>query len=211
MKSKFLKIASLIACVALVASSCGNSKKASSGYAAVQTKPANEEQKQAANRGLKLQKEECEELALEQVTNLREAGNGISPKESLAINIALLDARAKLAQQLEVLINGMVRNFDQQHESSASKAINQVGKASNLQQGYFEQFLTNTRPICKNTYVKDNGNYNVYVCIELGEQQQRAIHKKLTQDEKISIDFEESQFLKELNKAKEDYRQQQSK
>jgi hypothetical protein len=186
---------------------CGSSKKSSTGYAVEQTKPSTIPQAEAANRGIKLAKEECEELALEVTTNLRETGNGVSNKESFAVNLALLDARAKLAQQLTVMVSGLIRNFNQQHE--ADKDFASVAKASQIQQGYFEQFLTNTRPICKNTYVKEDGRYNVYVCIEMGDEQVKEIYKKLSNDKKIAVDFAEKQFLDELNKAKEDYRQQQ--
>jgi hypothetical protein len=193
----------------LVMTGCGGSKKASKGYAVEQKQPSTVEQEQSANRGLKLKKEECEELALEATTNLRESGNGVSDKESFALNLALLDARSKLAQQLEVMVNGLIRNFNQQHE--ADKDFASMAKAGQLQQAYFEQFFTNTRPICKNTYVKEDGKYNVYVCIEMGEQMKKAMHKKLSDDKKIAVDFAEKQFLDELNKAKEDFRQQQLK
>jgi hypothetical protein len=193
----------------LMTTSCNSSKKTSKGYAVEQTKPSTVPQVEAANRGVKLVKEECEELALEATNSLRESGNGVSDKEAFAVNLALLDARSKLAQQLEVLVNGLIRNFNQQHEGD--KEFSSVAKASQLQQGYFEQFLTNTRAVCKNTYVKEDGKYNVYVCVELGEQQIRAIHKKLSDDKKIAIDFAEKQFMDELNKAKEDFRQQQLK
>jgi hypothetical protein len=207
MKTNFLKIVTLTAFAALVITGCKSSKQVSTGYAANQKKPTTVEQQQAANRGLRLQKEECEELALEQVENLRESGNGISDKEAFAVNLALLDARSKLAQQLEVLINGLIRNFNQQHEADDDFAS--TAKAGQIQQGYFEQFLTNTRAICKNVYVKEDGKYNVYVCVEMGEQQQRAMYKKLSDDKKIAVDFAEHQFLQELEKAKEDYRQKQ--
>jgi hypothetical protein len=186
---------------------CGGGKKASRGYAYEQKKPSTEAQATAANRGLKLQKEECEDLALEETSSLRESGNGISDKESFAVNLALLDARAKLAQQLEVMVNGLIRNFNQQHEASGGFAS--LAKASQIQQGYFEQFLANTRPICKNIYVKEDGKYNVYVCIEMDEQQKKAMYSKLSSDRKIAIDFAEKQFMDELNKAKEDFRRQQ--
>jgi hypothetical protein len=209
MKRNVILIAVLAIFVGLMTTSCGSSKKASKGYAANQTKPSTVPQAEAANRGLKLVKEECEELAIEATSNLREAGNGVSDKESFAVNLALLDARSKLAQQLEVLVNGLIRSFDQQH--AGDKEFSSVAKASQLQQGYFEQFLTNTRAVCKNTYVKEDGKYNVYVCIEMGEQQIKAMYKKLSDDKKIAIDFAEKQFMDELNKAKEDFRQQQLK
>lgn len=200
-------MAAMAALTGLVMTSCGSERKAMAGYAANQSSPRTVEQQQAANRGLKLQKEECEELALEQVSFLREAGNGLSDRESFAVNLALLDARAKLAQQLEVLVSGMIRNFNQQHE--ADQGFASVAKAGQFQEGYFEQFLSNTRAICKNTYVKEDGKYNVYVCVEMGEQQVRAMHKKLSDDQKIAVDFAEHQFLQELEKAKEEYRKKQ--
>jgi hypothetical protein len=188
---------------------CVGSKKAATGYAVEQKKPSTVEQAQAANRGLKLVKEECEELALEATANIREAGNGVSDKEAFALNLALLDARSKLSQQLEVSVNGMIRKFNQQHE--ADKDFASTAKAGEVQQAYFEQFLTDTRLICKNTYVKEDGKYNVYVCIEMDEQKKRSMYKKLSDDKKIAIDFAEKQFLDELDKAKEDFRQQQLK
>jgi hypothetical protein len=202
-----------VICIAVIAmflgltmtTGCGSSKK--SGYESKQSKPTTLPQQEAANRGLKLAKEECEELSLEATKNLREVGNGVSDKESFAVNLALLDARAKLSQQLAVLVNGLVRNFNQQHEADADFAS--VAKASQIQQGYFEQFLENTRSICKNTYVREDGKYNVYVCIEMGEPQAKAMYKKLSDDKKIAVDFAEKQFLDELEKAKEDFRQQQ--
>jgi hypothetical protein len=204
MRTNYSKIVTTVLSV-IVLTSCVSSKKVSSGYIADQTKPNTEAQASAVNRGLKMQKEECEELALENVSNLRESGNGVSSKESFATNLALLDARSKLAQQLEVLVNGLIRKFNQQHDKGKNNAL--VGKASEVQQGYFNQLLTNTRPICKNTYVKEDGSYNVYVCVEMNEQQQKAMYKKLSDDEKIQIDFAEHQFLKELSAAKEEYRQ----
>ncbi|MDR3329077.1 MAG: LPP20 family lipoprotein [Prevotellaceae bacterium] len=205
MKRKvFLVVA--VAATGMMVASCGGTKQVAQGYQQpAQTQPKTLEQAQAANRGMKQEKEECEEEALKPTDNLREAGNGISDKEAFATNLALLDARAKLAQQLEVLINGLMRNFDQQHE--AEKGFTRVGKASGVQQGYFEQLLTNTRPICKNTYVKEDGKYNVYVCVEMGEQQKKAVVQKLKDDKILEIDARESLILDDLNKAKEAYRQ----
>ena len=176
-------------------------------YSSVQEAPVTAAQAQSANRGVKLEKEECEEKALEQVANMRESGNAISENESFGVNLALLDARAKLSQQLEGMVNGMIRSFDEQH-ASGQNAGSYAGKGTQVQQAYFEQFLTNTRPICKNTYVREDGRYNVYVAIEMGEPEQKAMYNQLKKDEKMAIDFDEAQFLKELQAAKEEYRKQ---
>jgi hypothetical protein len=197
----------IISITCIVAIGCGSTRKVTSGYVSNQTKPATDAQATAANRGLKIQREECEEIAMEATDKMRAAGNAQSDSEPFATNLAMLDARSNLAQQLEVLVMGMIRNFNQQHQ--AGEGFTSVAKAGQFQQGYFEQILTNTRQIAKNTYVRENGAYNVYVCVEMSEQQQRAVHKKLTDDQMIGIDYQEHLFMDDMVKAKEEYRQRQ--
>jgi len=176
-------------------------------YQSVQAEPSTPQQAASANRGLKLEKEECEEKVFEQASGIRESGNAVGENESFGVNMALLDARAKLAQQLEVMVNGLIRGFDQQH-ASGQTGSSYVGKGTSVQTAFFEQFLINTRPICKNTYVREDGRYNIYVTIEMGEPEQKAMFNQLKKEEKVAIDFEEQQFLKDLQAAKEDYRKQ---
>ena len=203
---KYLKIAVIIGII-IMTGACKSSKK-TTGYNGVQTKPTTAAQKESANRGLKIEKEECEEMAMQGGSAIRDAGNAISDREAFATNLALLDARSKLARQLEALVTGAIRNFNQQHE--ADKDLSSVAKATGLQQEYWEQFLTNTRQICKNTYVKEDGRYNVYVCVEMDQNQQRAMYKKLSEEKKLHIDFQEHLFLQELDKMKKEYQQKQN-
>ncbi|MDR1582808.1 MAG: hypothetical protein LBS55_06050 [Prevotellaceae bacterium] len=164
-------------------------------------------QKLAADRGVKLEKEECEELAMRESKNWRASGNSVSPKESFARNLAELNAKARLARQLEEQINSLVRAFNQQHEADNTQEL--VGKATEITEGYADQLLSNVKTICSNTYAKADGSYNVYVCVEMDEETLSRIHKKLTDDQKLSIDFAEHQFKQEMEKAKEEYRNRQ--
>jgi len=202
---KKLKFVAIIG-IMIMAGACKSSQKAD--YNGVQQKPTTAVQKDAANRGVKVQKEECEELAMADSPNLRDAGNGISDKESFATNLALLDARSKLAQRLEMLINGLTRKFNQQHEAGTTD-LSSAAKEGQIQQGYFEQLLSNTKQICKNTYVKEDGRYNVFVCVEMDVNAQKAMHKKLTNDKMLQIDYKEYQFLQDLEKAQKEYQQKQ--
>jgi hypothetical protein len=138
---------------------------------------------------------------------LRASGNGTSPKEAFAKSIAVLNAKAALGRSLGESVSGISRTFNQQH--NANDISDYVGKDSELTDGYFEQILSNVHVICSNTYVKKDGTYNVYVCVEMGDETLSAMHKKLTADKKISIDFAEDQFKKEMEKAKADFRKQQ--
>jgi len=200
-----VKVFVLVMAACTILSSC-KSKQPRPAYDGTQTRPTTAAQRTAATRGVRLQMEECEMLAMDETANLRESGNAISDRESFAANLALLDARARLAQQLEVLVNGMIRSFNQQYESN--QQMSSVAKAGQIQQAYFEQFLTNTRSICRNLYAREDGRYNAYVCIEMNAEQMGTMYRKLREDQYIGIDFQEHQFLKELEKAKEEYRQQ---
>jgi hypothetical protein len=199
MKKSYLMIAVTAMSVAVVLTSCGGKKQVAS----------TPEQKAAMGTGnVKKPKDECQTLAFERnITSWRAWGEGVSAKESFATNIAELDARTKIAWQLETQINGLIRSFNQQH--STDSALDESGKATELQEGYVGKLLTNTRVICSNVYITTDGKNQVYVCIELDEKAVTAIVKKVSDDKKLEIDFAEHQFLEEMKKAKEDFRQSQ--
>ena len=196
MKTNYLKLALVAIVAGALFSACGSAKTAKTP-----------EQKAAANRGVKLEKEECEELAMRESKNWRASGNGVSAKESFARNLAELDAKARLARQLEEQINSLIRAFNQQHAAAGAQDL--VGKDTGITEGYADQLLSSVKTICSNTYAKEDGSYNVYVCVEMGEESLSRIHKKLTDDQKLSIDFAEHQFKQDMEKAKEDYRSRQ--
>ena len=191
--TKYLKLAVMAMLASVLFTACGSSNKAKT--------PA---QKVAADRGVKLDKEECEELAMKSSKTWRATGNGTSPKETFARDIAELNAKARLARSLEEQINTLIRTFNQQHEAGNTQDF--AGKSTGIEQGYADQLLTNVKIICSNSYVKQDGTYNVYVCVEMSNEELPAIHKKLSADKKLSIDFGEHQFMQEMEKMKEEYR-----
>jgi outer membrane biogenesis lipoprotein LolB len=69
MKKMYLKIAvtAIVACLLFTACRCTKTAKTP-------------EQKVSMDRGVQMDKEECEELALKETKNWRESGNGVSPK-----------------------------------------------------------------------------------------------------------------------------------
>jgi hypothetical protein len=77
------------------------------------------------------------------------------------------------------------------------------------------QILTNTRPICQNTYDCPDGSVQVYVCIEMNLAAQRKTYSELKEEGVLDkdmngdgtndIDFFEREFLIELAKAREEY------
>jgi hypothetical protein len=163
------------------------------------------QQKAAIGRGVKLDKEECEELAIEKPK--RASGIGYSQSERLAKNTASLDARANLLAVLQSIIVGMIKNFDQEHQAGANldKVSDFVNQSGEEQKSLIDGVIS-SRIICSNTYAQEDGSYRVYVCVEMSDESIGAIYKKLSNDKKISIQFEEDRFRKEMEKGLEDYR-----
>jgi Ni,Fe-hydrogenase maturation factor len=194
MTTNYLKLAVMAIIAGVMVTACGSSSK-------VAKTP---EQKASLSRGVKQDKEECEQAALQESKGWRASGNGVSPNENFAHSIAELNAKAQLARQLEEQINSKSRVFNQQY--NVDKAQDLVDKNTLVNESEVNKLLTNVKPICSNTYVKQDGSFNVYVCVEMGEENLSRIYKKLSDDKKLSIDFAESQFIKEMQKAKEEYR-----
>jgi hypothetical protein len=195
MNKQFLRIAVMAMVAGLMMTACGGAKQ-------VAKTP---QQKTAATRGLKLDKEECEEKALEK--SKRASGIGLSQSERLAKNTAALDARANLLSALQSIISGLVKNFDQEHQAGANegKASDFVNQSGQEQKALIDGVIS-SKIICTNTYVQEDGSYKVYACVEMSDESIDAIHKKLSQDKKISIQFEEKKFREEMEKGLEDFR-----
>lgn len=196
-------------------------------------------------RGVKREKEACETLALEVATNPRASGSGISSSEAIAFNTAKLQARNELAAQVAAEITSVLRHRAEQWQMTAG-----AGTDFNVNRGDFRgtvsgnannprtisavlehdsteivqkvsQILTNTRPVCRNTYDRPDGSVQVYVCLEMDLAAQRKSYKELDEagileididnDGKNDVDLAEKEFLIELAKAREEYNNKKTK
>jgi hypothetical protein len=198
MKKNYLKIAIAATLASMMITACGGSKQ-------VATTP---QQKAAANRGVKQEKEECEEKAME--SPKRASGSGLSQSERLAKNSAALDARANLLSAIQSVVTGMIKNFDQEHQAGAgqNKASDFVNQSGQEQKALIDGVIS-SRVICSNTYIQEDGSYKVFVCVEMSDESIGNLYKKLSQDKKIAIQFEEERFRKEMEKELEDFRSRQ--
>ncbi|MDR1406157.1 MAG: hypothetical protein LBI89_03015 [Prevotellaceae bacterium] len=194
---------------------------------------------QTTSRGAKREKEACEELALQLETNPRASGSGISSGEAIAFNIAKLQARNELAAQVAAEITGFIRHRAEQYRLTAGagtefsvnrenvrgavtggadspRSLSAILEADSSEMAQrVSQILSNTRPICKNTYDRPDGSVQVYVCIEMGLSAQRQAYKELKEEGLIDmdvdndgnndIDLAEKEFLLELAKARKVY------
>ena len=167
------------------------------------------EQKESIGVGrVKKERDECQQMALNvKGETLRAWGEGVSAKESFATNLAELDARAKIARQLEITMETLIKSFNTQY--SKDGILDEAGRALELQEGYVNKILTGTVPVCSNTWVLPNGNNQVYVCMELTGEKVQEIVKNLSKETKLDIDFAEHNFRKAMEEARERFNQTQ--
>ncbi|MDR0415522.1 MAG: hypothetical protein LBH84_08955 [Prevotellaceae bacterium] len=193
MKRNYLKIAVVMAaCASVMIMSCKGPKQAASSA-----------------RGQKMEKDECQKMAM--MAPKRAAGTGNSQSERLATNSAALDARTNLQAAIQSILVGMIKNFDQEHQAGAgaSKATDFVNQTGEEQKALIDGVLS-SKVICSNTYYNEGtGTYTVYACVEMSDESVGNLYKKLSQEKKISIQFEEDRFRKEMEKELENFRSKQ--
>lgn len=169
--------------------SCGTNRSFSN---APYSNASNNSQSAVGSRGVKLEVEECEEMAADVTAeNPRTFGNGVSSSESFATDLAILNARTRMAQRIASTVKGLIINASGQTQNEDSYQA----MSGRLETESWDQYVTNTRVIKKNTYIKENGQYNVYVCIEMPKEQLKNIYNHLSEDKTISAKITESMFM----------------
>jgi len=159
------------------------------------------------SRGVKREKEECEELAMQAGVNPRASGSGSSSNEAIALNLAKLQARNELAAQVTAEITSIIKSRTEQYSQTAGAGSSFNVRGDNYQGNvessgnntprtvsgvlqrdsmaiaqYVSQVLTNTRTIAQNTYDQPDGTVLVYVCMEMGLPEQRQAYNVLKND-----------------------------
>lgn len=197
MKKNGMKLFLLLTVVVLGLSSCGSSKKVADPNPGVK-EPGR----------VKLEKEECEEMAMDAKEFLRGYGIGVSADKTFARDIASTNARNELVNQVQSSVANTLERYNQQHQVSGKEGLTreEVQRVKGMVKSMAEETLTGARVICSNTYMKGN-DYEVHVCIELtGENFVSKVAQKISSDEKLKIDFEAERFKDEFNKDLEEYR-----
>jgi hypothetical protein len=164
------------------------------------------------SRGVKREKEACEEMAMQAATNPRSAASAVSSSESLATQIAMVLAREDLAAQVAAEIAGIKRHRVEQVRGTAGAGTNYNAQRADmqinvsgtesasktvsaiLQQDSMEtvqkvlQVLSNSRAVCKNAYDQPNGDVLVYVCVEMALAAQRQAYQELKNEGILDVD-----------------------
>ena len=201
---KKLKILSVIFVVtALILSSCGSSKKTIDPYADNKAQTPTKE---------KIKREECEDKAIEKSEFLRGYGIGTSSDNMFAREQSFLAAQNAISNQVDVAVSGMIERYNQQHSSNSSGELSREdqGRVQGTVRALTDNELKGAKAICTNSYMAGT-NYEVHVCLELTNADFLGkVYNKLTNDEKLMIDYESEKFKEDFNEELEKYRQRKA-
>lgn len=153
--------------------------------------------------------DECIIMANEQSTNLRAYGEGISYRESLAMQNAEADAVIRMVQQMNVALQG-ARDI---YGGTAGKNLSTADEERI--QAYIREFIVGTtgyRIIKTNLYDVSDGTTKCYVCIEQKintDDMTKKLSNKLSDDGVLGIEFNRDRFAASIKEDLEKYKAEQ--
>lgn len=122
---------------------------------------------------------------------------GLSNNMEIANQKALTIARSKLAAAIQVTLNTVTDNYLSSYEMGKQEEAK--GRFQSLTREVVEKTLVGIKVICQKTMKSPEGQYKVYVAIELsGEDMAKAIDNRVSKEDKLRIDFEYEKFKKEF-------------
>jgi hypothetical protein len=116
---------------------------------------------------------------------------------------ALSEARAGLAAAINTKIKGVIDNYVKSTEHQNREDLGK--RYEGLTREVINQELAGTRTICEKFTKTKEGNFNAYVCLELGGSELLgSLNNRLSKDEMLKIDYDYEKFKKtfeeEMNK-----------
>lgn len=127
----------------------------------------------------------------------RASADGLSPNMSIAKKIAYADARAGLASEIQAKVNVVTDNYSSQHDFNGNQEAKQ--RFQDLSRTVVSQVLNGTRVICEKMKKTKDGKFHCYVAMELaGEEIIKNMADRISQDDKLKIDFEYEKFKKDF-------------
>ncbi len=132
---------------------------------------------------------------------------GESTNQSMAKKKAMSNARLDLASSIETKVKAVIDNYFSSY--STGDAIEDRERYEGLAREVINQELQGIRTICEKFTKTQEGSYKAYVAIELaGEEILTGMKNRISDDEKLRIDFQYEKFKEEFQKEMEDYQNQ---
>jgi hypothetical protein len=132
---------------------------------------------------------------------------GESTSQSMAKKKAMSNARLDLAAAIETRVKAVIDNYFSSY--TTSDAIQDAERYEGLSREVINQELSGIRTICEQFTKTKADTYKAYVAIELaGDEILNGMQKRISDDEKLKIDFQYEKFKNEFNKEMENFKNQ---
>lgn len=120
---------------------------------------------------------------------------GISNSQEIAGQKAMTAARAKLAAAIQTTVKTVTDNYMSSYEVGQQEEAK--GRFQSLTREVVNQTLNGVKVICQKTMRSPEGQYKAYVAIELGGMDVvKALNNKISNDDKLRVDYEYEKFKK---------------
>ncbi len=164
--------------------SCGSSEKA------VTPKSQGEELLEVFCTGSKYQSDK---------NHFRASAIGESLDQMVAKKKAGVNARAELATLITSVVKGTIDNYVNSTEVNNVEQVEE--RYEGLSREVINQQLSNIKIICEKQTRTTEKRYKTYLAIEMNVKDlQEALNKKLSQDDKLKVDYDYEKFRKKFEK-----------
>lgn len=120
---------------------------------------------------------------------------GESMDQATAKKKAMSNTRGELAAAIQTTVKAVIDNYLNSRELNKVEDLEQ--KYESLTREVIDQKLTGVKTICEKTTKTSEGNYKTYIALELaGDELMNAMNARLSQDDKLKIDYDYEQFKK---------------
>ena len=137
----------------------------------------------------------------------RANNSGESTNQSMAKKKAMSNARLDLAAAIETQVKAVIDNYFASYSSGME--IDDKERYEGLSREVINQQLNGIRTICEQFTKTENNNYKCYVAIELaGDEILNGMKSRISDDEKLKIDFQYEKFKGEFDKEMEQFKNQ---
>ena len=128
-----------------------------------------------------------------------------SQNQANSKRMALSNARAELAAQIEVTVKSVIDNYVQDVTVGNRSEFTQ--RYEGLSREVVNQRLSGTRVICEELTRTENGMYKTYIAIELsGDEYFNAMNQRISDDERLRVDYNYEKFKDTFNQEMEQMR-----
>jgi hypothetical protein len=137
----------------------------------------------------------------------RANNSGESTSQSMAKKKAMSNARLDLAAAIETQVKAVIDNYFSSYTSG--QEIEDKERYEGLSREVINQELNGIRTICEQFTKTESGNYKCYVAIELaGDEILNGMKNRISDDEKLKLDFQYEKFKEEFEKEMENFKDQ---